>query len=72
MARKSRIHVGCSGWSYKDWKGVFYPKGTKPADYLAHYAKHSQAVEVDGSYYRAPSPADSKLGHIMDQRSRQD
>ena len=52
---KGRIRVGCSGWSYKDWKGVFYTKGTKAGDYLEHYAKHFNTVEVDGSYYRAPS-----------------
>ena len=33
-------------------------KGTKAGDYLAHYAEHFQTVEVDGSYYRAPSPPD--------------
>ena len=57
---KGTIRVGCSGWSYKDWMGGFYPKGTKAGDYLEHYAKHFDTVEVDGSYYRAPSPSDCK------------
>ena len=21
-----KVRIGCSGWSYKDWDGVFYPK----------------------------------------------
>ena len=30
-----RIRLGTSGWSYDDWVGPFYPKGTAKADYLA-------------------------------------
>ena len=49
------IRIGTSGWSYDDWVGPFYPAGTKPADYLAYYAEHFDIVEVDSTFYRAPS-----------------
>jgi uncharacterized protein YecE (DUF72 family) len=49
------IHIGTSGWSYDDWVGPFYPAGTKPGDYLAYYAQRYHVVEVDSTFYRAPS-----------------
>ena len=49
------LHLGTSSWSSKDWEGVFYPPGTAPGDYLAHYATRYQTVEVDATFYRTPS-----------------
>src|SRR5262245_45871697 len=49
------ILIGTCGWSYKDWSGVFYPKGLAPADYLAYYADQYSIVEVDSTVYRTPS-----------------
>ncbi|QQG48146.1 MAG: DUF72 domain-containing protein [archaeon] len=49
------LRIGCSGWSYKDWLGVFYPKGLQPKDYLANYSKVFNCVEIDSSFYRVPN-----------------
>ena len=49
------ILVGCSGWSYPDWEGPFYPPGTDPSDYLSWYADRFPIVEVDSSFYRPPT-----------------
>jgi uncharacterized protein YecE (DUF72 family) len=49
------VRIGTCGWSYDDWKGVFYPPGTKPADYLQFYAQQFSTVEVDSTFYRSPS-----------------
>lgn len=46
---------GTSSWSDKSWVGPFYPEGTAPRDYLAHYAEQFGAVEADVTYYRVPS-----------------
>src|SRR5688572_25829990 len=46
--------LGTMGFSYADWAGVFYPKGTKPGDYLAYYAKHFDAVELDTTFHAVP------------------
>ncbi len=51
-----KLSIGCSGWSYQDWVGPFYPRDAKPADYLGMYSKVFNAVEIDSSYYRTPSP----------------
>ena len=48
--------IGCSGWSYADWVGPFYPKDTLPQDYLKLYSRVFDCVEIDSTFYRAPSP----------------
>jgi uncharacterized protein YecE (DUF72 family) len=51
------LRLGTSSWSSQDWVGVFYPPATAPADFISEYAKHFDTVEVDSTFYRAPSPA---------------
>lgn len=56
MVRTSkRVYIGTSGYSYKDWKENFYPKGVDAREYLVYYAKHFSFVELNFSYYRQPS-----------------
>lgn len=49
------IRIGTSGWSYKDWVGPFYEKGTPQGEFLASYSRHFDIVEVDSTFYRPPS-----------------
>src|SRR5262249_59525577 len=49
------IRVGTSGWSYPSWRPGFYPEGTQPADFLAHYASRFDTVELNTTGYRLPS-----------------
>jgi len=49
------FRIGCSGWSYADWVGPFYPKGTEPQDYLRLYSSIFDCVEIDSTFYGAPS-----------------
>jgi uncharacterized protein YecE (DUF72 family) len=49
------IWIGCSGWSYPDWSGPFYPEGMAQGEYLGWYADRFPIVEVDSSFYRVPS-----------------
>lgn len=51
------VSVGTCGYSYKDWIGPVYPRGTKPAGMLEQYARRFAAVEIDASYYRVPTAA---------------
>jgi uncharacterized protein YecE (DUF72 family) len=46
--------VGTSGYSYKEWKGTFYPAGLPAAKMLAFYAEHFGSVEINNTYYRMP------------------
>jgi uncharacterized protein YecE (DUF72 family) len=49
------IYFGTSSFSADGWQGSFYPKGMRPADYLAFYAEHFHTVEVDSTFYACPS-----------------
>lgn len=49
------LYIGTSGYSYSDWRGVFYPDTTKPPDYLRFYAENFNFTELNFSYYRMPS-----------------
>src|SRR5258708_29532902 len=49
------IRLGTSAFTAAGWEGSFYPGGMKPADYLSYYAKHFNSVELDNTFYRAPS-----------------
>jgi uncharacterized protein YecE (DUF72 family) len=48
------LYVGTSGWSYPKWRPGFYPSGTKPAEFLAHYATRFRTVELNTTGYRIP------------------
>jgi uncharacterized protein YecE (DUF72 family) len=50
------LHLGISGWSYRNWVGPFYPKGLPARGFLAYYARHYNAVEINSTFYRTPAP----------------
>jgi uncharacterized protein YecE (DUF72 family) len=50
-----RILVGTSGWSYKEWKGSFYPPKLPAEEMLRFYAGRFPTVEVNNSFYRIPA-----------------
>jgi len=49
-----KIHVGTSGFSYREWKGKFYPEKISPKEMLAFYAAQFGAVEVNNTFYKLP------------------
>jgi uncharacterized protein YecE (DUF72 family) len=55
--RRGRAHVGCSGWVYKDWRGLFYPEKLPQRLWFEHYATRFDTVEINNSFYRLPSEA---------------
>lgn len=48
--------IGTMGFGYADWRGVFYPKSLKPGEYLAFYARHLNAIEIDTTFHAVPPP----------------
>jgi uncharacterized protein YecE (DUF72 family) len=50
----SRIHVGCSGWVYKHWRGIFYPEGLPQKRWFERYTEDFDTVEINASFYRLP------------------
>ena len=59
------ILIGCSGWSYSDWVGAFYPEGLPAGDYLEFYADRFPVVEVDTTFYRTPTTRMSPCGSTV-------
>jgi uncharacterized protein YecE (DUF72 family) len=55
MGLPDHFYLGTSSWTAESWNGVFYPRGTPPADYLAHYGRRFRSVEVDATWYHVPS-----------------
>lgn len=51
----ARLYIGCTGWSMKEWVGTVYPRGTKPADFLMHYARQFNTIELNTTHYRIPN-----------------
>ncbi len=49
------FHVGTSGFSYKAWKGLFYPEDLPDSDMLTYYAGRLDAVEINNTFYRMPT-----------------
>jgi uncharacterized protein YecE (DUF72 family) len=49
-----QVLVGTSGYSYKEWKGSFYPEDLKNADMLRYYAERLGTVEINNTFYRMP------------------
>jgi uncharacterized protein YecE (DUF72 family) len=49
-----RLHVGTSGYSYKEWKGPFYPEKLAAKDMLSYYGERLGAVEINNTFYRLP------------------
>jgi uncharacterized protein YecE (DUF72 family) len=49
-----QIFVGTSGYSYKEWKGKFYPDKIPPHDMLRFYAERLTAVEINNTFYHMP------------------
>ena len=50
----AHVRLGTQGWSYDDWKGVFYPPGAKQEDRLPFYSEIFDTVELDTTFYHAP------------------
>ena len=52
-----KLHVGTSGYSYKEWKGNFYPEDLPAKEMLSFYSRRLPAVEINNTFYRLPQPA---------------
>jgi uncharacterized protein YecE (DUF72 family) len=46
--------VGTSGYSYKEWKGSFYPEKIPAKEMLRYYAERLSTVEINATFYRMP------------------
>ena len=51
-----KLHVGTSGYSYKEWKGNFYPEDLPAKEMLSYYSQRLPAGEINNTFYRFPQP----------------
>ena len=52
-----QLHTGTSGYSYKEWKGSFYPEDLAAKKFLEFYASRLGTVEINNTFYRLPKPS---------------
>src|SRR5713226_3608907 len=52
-----QLLAGASGYSFKEWKGTFYPENMKPEAMLAWYAERLPTVEINNTFYQMPKVA---------------
>jgi uncharacterized protein YecE (DUF72 family) len=52
----ARVLIGTSGWHYDSWRGPFYPRGLPIKAQLQYYASQFEAAELNGVFYRTPTP----------------
>jgi len=67
----AKIVVGCAGWDYADWAGMFYPRKLAKMDQLAHYARFFDFVEVNSTFYNLPTQETlAKWGKVVPDQFR--
>lgn len=47
--------IGCSGFYYKEWKEIFYPKGLAQKNWFPFYGRHFNTIEINSTFYRMPT-----------------
>jgi uncharacterized protein YecE (DUF72 family) len=55
LTDQQKIRLGACAWSFDDWRGAFYPPDLPNSQWLEFYANYFPAVEVDSTFYAAPS-----------------
>lgn len=56
-AASPRIYIGCAKWGRTEWLGKIYPPKTKEKDFLDHYVKHYNSIELNATHYKVYGPA---------------
>jgi len=54
VSKAAQVHIGCSGWVYKHWRGLLYPEGLPQNRWFHRYAEEFDTVEINASFYRVP------------------
>jgi len=59
--RGSDLRVGISGWTYRAWRGNFYPGGLPHKDELAFASRRFNSIEINGTHYSLQRPSSFAL-----------
>jgi uncharacterized protein YecE (DUF72 family) len=52
---ETQYFIGCSGWFYWHWRGIFYPEDTTTKQWFDHYATQFKTVELNAPFYSWPT-----------------
>lgn len=47
-----KVYLGCAKWGRTEWVGKIYPQKTKEKDFLDHYVKHYNSIELNATHYK--------------------
>jgi uncharacterized protein YecE (DUF72 family) len=53
----AKARVGCSGWVYREWRGLVYPPELRQRDWFGYYSAKLDTVEINNTFYRLPTDA---------------
>jgi uncharacterized protein YecE (DUF72 family) len=53
--RQGRVLVGTSGFSYTEWRGIFYPPDLPSKKFLSYYSQRFSTTEINNTFYRLPT-----------------
>lgn len=56
MARSGDLRIGISGWTYKPWRGAFYPEDLPQRRELAYAGRQFRSIEINGTFYSLQRP----------------
>jgi uncharacterized protein YecE (DUF72 family) len=59
---EGRLFVGISGWTYRPWRGVFYPEGLAHRRELEYASRKMTSIEINGSFYSLQRPPATDAG----------
>ncbi|WP_413288739.1 DUF72 domain-containing protein [Bdellovibrio sp. HCB337] len=51
----TEFFIGTPAWGHKEWVGKIYPPKTKPAEFLHHYSRNFNTIELNTTHYRIPT-----------------
>lgn len=54
----AELYIGTSGWNHDGWRGILYPRESKPEDYLSHYTRRFNSTEIKDSFHHIPEDQD--------------
>ncbi len=57
------LHLGCQGFNFGEWRGLFYPSRLKPGQFLSYYASVFSYLELDTSYFVIPRAETVRAWH---------
>lgn len=47
-----KVYLGGAKWGRTEWEGIIYPPGTKEKDFLDHYVRHFNSIELNATHYK--------------------